>query len=297
MIALLAAGILASTPRFLIIGGALPTAERAELKSLLGDRVELRFGEADRLPAHLNPQLVIYSPANLTQSPFWEKELDEFVPATKRQLARIGRSYPASKKFVLLDEARTETESTELVPLLSQAARESGWSVLNLNSAALAGSRVRKMYTLLLPVERNPGSWRVVAATSEETDEGPAKNAIDSDPNTYWHTRWSSNPTRVPHEIEIDLGASMSLAGFSYLPRQDGGVNGRIKDFELFLSNDKDAWGSPVLKGEMKNTAAEQRMLFEKPIPGRFLKLRALSEVNGNPWTTCAELGVLPAGG
>jgi alpha-glucosidase len=100
----------------------------------------------------------------------------------------------------------------------------------------------------------------------------------------------------VPHEIIFDLGNSHTINGFSYLARQDGGVNGRVKDFEIYLSENQAAWGEPALKGTLQNSINEQRLLFPQTATGRYLKFKALSEVNGNIWTSVAELGILPTG-
>ena len=65
---------------------------------------------------------------------------------------------------------------------------------------------------------------------SQETvgENAPATNAIDGSTSTFWHTQWyniTPNPP-CPHEIQLDMTASHSVSGFTYLPRQDGGQNG-----------------------------------------------------------------------
>ncbi len=118
-----------------------------------------------------------------------------------------------------------------------------------------------------------------------------AVNAFDGDINTMWHTEWL--PTApLPHEIQIDLGASYNIDGFRYLPRQDGGVNGRIGQYEFYISDDGANWGTPVVTGTFSNDAAEKEVLFS-PTNGRFIRLRAISESNGGPWTSVAEINVL----
>ena len=67
-------------------------------------------------------------------------------------------------------------------------------------------------------------SWRLVYADSEETsaENGRATNAFDADPGTFWHTAWSSTPAPLPHEIQIDLGATYQVDGLRYLPGRTG---------------------------------------------------------------------------
>ncbi|MBI1849150.1 MAG: DUF4981 domain-containing protein [Planctomycetes bacterium] len=150
-------------------------------------------------------------------------------------------------------------------------------------------------FDAIVPIERLAKSgWKVVAVDSEEAEEGAARNAIDGDPETYWHTNWTTSKEKHPHEITIDLGAMRVLAGFAYRGRQ-GRSNGRIAGFEFFVSGNGEEWTDPVARGTFRDVAEEQRVLFEKPVPGRFIRLRALSEVNGEIWTSVAELDVFGA--
>ncbi len=136
--------------------------------------------------------------------------------------------------------------------------------------------------------------WQVVYADSEETMGAYwlAKNAIDGKANTFWHTKWVGGSPGYPHEIQIDLGKTYQINGFRYLPRQDGSVNGTVKRYEFYVSEDGVSWGSSVAVGVFETGASVKEVLFA-PKAGRFVHLRALSEVNGNPWTSMAEIDVL----
>jgi len=142
----------------------------------------------------------------------------------------------------------------------------------------------------LIP-QANWGLWFV---DSEEAvgENGVAENAFDGVTGTIWHTKWYGGSPSPPHEIQIDLGGSYTIGGFRYLPRQDGGVNGGIARYEFYVSADGLNWGTAVAAGTFAKTAAEKEVLFPDK-PGRFVRLRALSEVNGKPWTSIAELNVL----
>ena len=58
------------------------------------------------------------------------------------------------------------------------------------------------------------------------------------------------------------------------------------------MSIDGVNWGNAVASGTFPNTSAEQTVSFAIA-SARFVRLRALSEVNGNPVTSVAELNVL----
>lgn len=136
---------------------------------------------------------------------------------------------------------------------------------------------------------------KVVKADSEETsgEDGKAANAVDGDPNTFWHTQWQDASPPCPHEIIIELTPPSTIKGFTYLPRQDEGENGTIKDYEFYVSNDGQAFGQPVAKGAFENSKELKSVTFS-PQPCRFVKLKALSEINGEAWTSAAEIGVIP---
>lgn len=139
------------------------------------------------------------------------------------------------------------------------------------------------------PAELPKDIWRLVYVDSEEVnDPGFATMSFDGDPSTIWHTRWSTGSDPYPHEIQVDLGGLYSISRFTCLNRQDG-ENGRIRDYELYISEDTLNWGNPVRTGQFANTAAPQTIIFDTAVTGRYFRLLALSEVNGNPWASAAE--------
>lgn len=142
------------------------------------------------------------------------------------------------------------------------------------------------------PAEIDKTLWKLISADSQETtgEDGKAVNAFDGNNETFWHTEWYSRTTNQPHEIQIDLGQEYRLSNFTYLPRQNS-ANGRIKDYELYLSNDKLNWGNPVYKGSFDNTTSPKKLNFT-PTNGKYMKFRSLSEQGGNAWTTVAELSL-----
>jgi hypothetical protein len=136
----------------------------------------------------------------------------------------------------------------------------------------------------------------VVKADSEETsgEDGKAANAVDGDTSTLWHTQWQDSAPECPHEITIELSPATTIKGFTYLPRQDDSENGTIKEYEFYVSNDGADFGKPVAKGTFENNKDKKTVNFA-PVKGRFVKLKALSEVNDGAWTSAAEIGVISA--
>jgi hypothetical protein len=134
--------------------------------------------------------------------------------------------------------------------------------------------------------------WQLVSVDSEELvgEDGAAINAFDGNPDTIWHTEWKYADPAHPHELVIDLGRTYQLDGFTILPRQNG-TNGRIIDYEFFVSNYPDQWYDPVVKGSFANDADEKSVTFNSTV-GRYIKLVALSSTDNAPWTSLAEIGV-----
>jgi beta-galactosidase len=133
--------------------------------------------------------------------------------------------------------------------------------------------------------------WKATAS-SFERGEGEPGNAFDAQGSTFWHSRWSKDAPAHPHWLAVDLGEALALAAVTVLPRQDGNSNGRIKDFEVYVSADGKEWGKPVAAGALKNSGGEQTIRLAAPARARHLKLVALSECSGQPFASVGELDV-----
>jgi phospholipase C len=140
------------------------------------------------------------------------------------------------------------------------------------------------------------GSGRLASTVrsfdSQETtgENAPATRAIDANPATYWHTKWSSPAAPLPHELQLDLGTTRTVTGLTYLPRQDGSANGRIGQYELYLSTDGTNWGTAQATGTFADNATAKTVRCW-PTQARYIRLRALTEAgNRGPWTSAAEI-------
>ena len=144
--------------------------------------------------------------------------------------------------------------------------------------------------------------WTLKSVDSAEAG-APGSLAFDGNPMTVWHTQFTGGLPTPPHEIQIDLGTSRSVAGFTYTARQDGCSNGTIKDFEFYTSADGVNWGAAAVSGTFTyggvtlacggGQIPPERMVTFATRSARYIRLRALSEVNGGAWTSIAELNVI----
>lgn len=147
----------------------------------------------------------------------------------------------------------------------------------------------RSMTTSInLPIYVDRSAWRIVSVSSEHSGE-EARNVIDGDPTSIWHSEWSEPVAKHPHTIVVDMASMLVVDKFIYTPRDSG--NGRIKDYELYFSKDGNDWGSPI-KGRFMNSSAAQAVTLSAPVTARYFKLVALSEVSGRDWASAAELNV-----
>ena len=136
--------------------------------------------------------------------------------------------------------------------------------------------------------QQNTG-LQIAFASSQEPDEGDASYLVDGDPSTIWHTMYSITLAKYPHWVDFDAGKQKMIKGFTYLARQDGSLNGCIKDYEIYVSNDNKNWGEPVAKGSFEKTAKLQKVMFGKPVKARYARLRALNEQSGQDYASGAE--------
>jgi alpha-L-fucosidase len=157
------------------------------------------------------------------------------------------------------------------------------------------GVLASKSFAGLLPI-----GWKVIGVDSQETAgaDNAAANAIDNNSSTFWHTRWNDDLT-LPHYLTVDMGTLHRIAGFTYLPRQDGNPNGTVESYRFETSTDGANWTTNVASGtfaNIRNNPSLQEVTFA-PVNARFFRFTALREINANGWTSAAEISVLPAGG
>ncbi|OQP66315.1 hypothetical protein A3860_12490 [Niastella vici] len=136
------------------------------------------------------------------------------------------------------------------------------------------------------------GNLQVIYFDSQETvgENGAATNAVDGNSGTIWHTKWYGGTDPLPHEIQLSLNGTFTVNSFKYLPRQSGS-NGRVGQYEIYVSADPQNWGAPVATGTFANDAAEKVVNFTAT-QASYVRFRALTEANGQQYTSAAELNV-----
>ena len=131
-------------------------------------------------------------------------------------------------------------------------------------------------------------------ASSFQNGEGTPSNIFDGDETTIWHSRYSPDKTELPQFLSVDMATSQKIAAVLLTPRADGS-NGRIADYDLYLSNDPDNFGAPVKTGTLADEGTQQRIELAAPQSARYLKIVVKSERSGQSLATLAELNIVPA--
>jgi galactose oxidase len=144
-----------------------------------------------------------------------------------------------------------------------------------------------------------PRAGWTVSASSQESAAESARMVLDGDALTMWQTAYTGTVPPLPHSITIDMHKTQLVSGLSYLPRQDGNLNGTIGRYSIYVSTDGRHWHWAV-SGTWADDATEKYAIF-KPRSARFVELVARSEAgNRGPWTSAAEIninGVAPSAG
>ncbi len=121
--------------------------------------------------------------------------------------------------------------------------------------------------------------WTAVA--SDQAPADPAGNVLDGNTATIWHSRYAGTPAPLPHSITIDMRATASVTGLTYLPRQDKVSNGNVGRYSISVSTDGTTWGAPVTTGTWGDDKVRKDAVFAA-VSARYVRLTALTEA-GSP--------------
>lgn len=127
------------------------------------------------------------------------------------------------------------------------------------------------------------------ASASSEAESYPASNAVDGNPQTFWHTPWGTNAPGYPHELTLNLPEPARIEGIDLLPRQDMD-NGRPRRVSVFTTTDTSTWrpvASATLPGDAEpariswpaETVSGVRIVFEEPMKSNE-RFATIAEVN-----------------
>lgn len=184
-----------------------------------------------------------------------------------------------------LDDPTLKTAAFETVParyIRIQAITEAG------NRGPWTSAADINVYAAILGTPLSRTSW---TATCDSFQPGfPCSNAI-TESGSIWHTQYDPTNAPLPHTITIDMKSSFSINTLRYLPRQDGGFNGNIGQYQVFTSTDGTNF-AVVTAGTWVDDGSEKTAAFTT-VSARYVRLRALTEAgNRGPWTSAAAINI-----
>ncbi|UMB60293.1 DUF3472 domain-containing protein [Lutibacter sp. A80] len=149
-----------------------------------------------------------------------------------------------------------------------------------------------------LPVEASytyldSASWSVIEYSSQEDNGGEgttglAKDIIDGDITTYWHSCWVGDCTATsPHYIIVDMGMLKSVDGFGFVQRQS--LSRTVKDIEIQVSTDNLTWES-LGDFSIDKTIVTQNINVNNTKAFRYFKFIAKSSHDGTENAAMAEI-------
>jgi alpha-L-fucosidase len=152
-------------------------------------------------------------------------------------------------------------------------------------------------------ISYEPSSGKSSAATSDEfglprkdwkivgIEDEKAYRILDGSISTAWR---HGGETKLPVDLVIDLGTTLTLSGFKYYPEQNSWQPGIITHYEFYVSTDGKNW-KRVSEGEfsnIKNNPLWQTKTFDS-VPARYIKFRALKNTENNNRIGYAEIDIL----
>ncbi|MFA9468432.1 beta-N-acetylglucosaminidase domain-containing protein [Streptococcus sp. E24BD] len=121
----------------------------------------------------------------------------------------------------------------------------------------------------------------LTAGSVENRASEAVTNANDFDFSTHWHSAWGAGTDISNLWLVGDTGKIRYLDGLAYLQRQDGASNGKVSNYEVYVSTDNQTWES-VATGTFSNTNDWQEVSFA-PKQARYVKLQAVNTLGDRP--------------
>ncbi|HSO87053.1 MAG TPA: discoidin domain-containing protein, partial [Draconibacterium sp.] len=128
--------------------------------------------------------------------------------------------------------------------------------------------------------------WKILGIEDER-----AYRILDGNLSTAWR---HGDVTKLPVDLVIDLGETLTLSGFKYYPEQNSWQPAIITNYGFYTSTDGKNW-KKVSEGEfsnIKNNPLWQTKQFES-VAARYIKFQALKNTENNTRIGYAEIDVI----
>ncbi|GEL11308.1 beta-galactosidase [Flavobacterium glycines] len=206
----------------------------------------------------IGPQQTLYMPGCWLKK--GKNEIIILDLETPKELTTVGFTVPVLDKIVI-DESLLHRKKGETLDLSAETVTDSGsfsagqgWKEVIFNKEvegqyfcfeALDSQNPKDQSTCIAELELigadglaiNRSKWKIVYADSEEVSVGnySAEKIFDQQESTLWSTAWTVSKMPHPHQVVVDLGETIKIKGFKYLPRTDKNTNGNIKSYRFYI--------------------------------------------------------------
>ncbi|QNK78575.1 discoidin domain-containing protein [Winogradskyella sp. PAMC22761] len=113
-----------------------------------------------------------------------------------------------------------------------------------------------------------------IQSYSTDNNSTPVANAFDGNTSTYWAI-YNAGGFSLPAYVEVDLGATHDVNGFSYTPNANN-LERKAVGYEIYLSTDGSTWGTPESVGDFVwadlSDAAQKDITFGA-VSARYVKV------------------------
>ncbi len=262
------------------------TWEKVTTQTTIGYKRILRFDNVTTRKLRLNileakacpilSNIEIYHAPKLLESPVIERDQQGYVTMESFDVGL--------KIYYTIDGSEPTLDSEMYRETLEFTGRGEVRAMVHDPESGLSSAVARKMFDIC------SAKWSVVLPDPRYDSKG--FTMIDGNEKTVWR---SDLKEALPQSVVIDLGETLDLSGFTYLPTQERYIEGTISYYKFFVSKDGKLWSKPVSTGEfsnIRNSPVLQTKLFES-IRGRYIKFVAETDINHKGFVTVAELGVV----
>ncbi len=129
--------------------------------------------------------------------------------------------------------------------------------------------------------------------------EGMGKEKmLDGSNRSFWHTRFSPTLAEPPHYVILENPERRQIDGLSYSTWSGGNGNGQVKSYAIYVSEDGEEWGEPILAGDLEIRLANQQLIhFAESTSKPFIKFLVTDafSLDGRSLASIGKLDVLTA--
>lgn len=232
---------------------------------------KLRFSIIDSKACPTISNIEIYNAPQLIVNPE--------ISRNKEGLITINSSNKALDIYYTMDGETPSTKSLKYAQPIPSSGK--------VNIKAISYDSISQKYSEIVNEEFNidRSNWAIIKTKNEH-----AVKALDGDMYSVYHQSFEA----MPIDLVLDLGERLSIKGFKYLPDQGRFASGIITHYEFYTSVDGKKWQKQS-SGEfsnIKNHPVWQKKTF-KPVMAKYIKLRAISNTNGDFKAAYAEIDII----